>query len=638
MKLNQLFVLFGLFVLNVTVAQVQIPGNYMSRFPYYIGNTRLEIEQYLGKNNRYLVFTVDTAQIDTTGNTDASVIIQSLIDKAALETGPDTFVTVLLPAGRLRIEQTLNIPSHVMLKGRGSRTTLLLATGENRHGISISPANLAPLFTLALARDAGRGSREIWVDKQKLLDYTALHGMPRYLMLRRLDDQDLITSSWAKGSVSEHYYVGEVRDSGSYSIIRLAHPLFALETRPSGEHVSIATRTDFRADSNFSELCFLPYVEAAGISCIRLQRMDSTVSQTSNIMLDQAYNCVVSEVDGLKTNFAHVCVNNSAFNIIKRCAFRQGFGYGGGGRAYGVVLQMGSSSNVVVDNYFDKLRHSMLLQAGANNNVLFANMSVNTFWSEFPADASGDIVLHGNYVYANLVEMNSVQQLVIDDSHGKNGPHNLFYRNQFRNYGVLMRVANGSDSQVFFANEIIGTGGLKGLFLLKDNGHFVYGNRVQGQLAQGQDDVAYPGFIFQPPCYVLGKISPVCFSTNGPAYGAPFNPADDLLPAARRKEADDTSGCVAAYDVQYAYTSSLYKETAPPEVFLFYPNPATNQIRVEVIHAGVLSVFNSRTELMQSFDLLPGSHVLNLEGFPHGFYILRYADVQGMSAAKILVE
>ncbi|MBK6996924.1 MAG: hypothetical protein IPH31_19135 [Lewinellaceae bacterium] len=38
----------------------------------------------------------------------------------------------------------------------------------------------------------------------------------------------------------------------------------------------------------------------------------------------------------------------------------------------------------------------MLLQSGSNGNVLGYNFSTDPYWEEFPNDAAGDIVLHGN--------------------------------------------------------------------------------------------------------------------------------------------------------------------------------------------------------------------------------------------------
>jgi hypothetical protein len=127
------------------------------------------------------------------------------------------------------------------------------------------------------------------------------------------------------------------------------------------------------------------------------------------------------------------------------------------------------------------------LQAAANGNVIAYNYSYNPYWKEgwFPANAAGDIVLHGNYPYSNLFEGNIVQNLVIDNSHGINGAGNIFFRNRIENYGVVMN-GNSGDNMYFIANEISGSGLLKGLFTLTGNqteiANYIKGNTQAGSV------------------------------------------------------------------------------------------------------------------------------------------------------------
>jgi hypothetical protein len=56
------------------------------------------------------------------------------------------------------------------------------------------------------------------------------------------------------------------------------------------------------------------------------------------------------------------------------------------------------------------------------------------------------MVLHGNYPFANLFEGNINQNTVIDNSHGKNGPYNTFFRNRSELWGVVMNNSPATDS------------------------------------------------------------------------------------------------------------------------------------------------------------------------------------------------
>ncbi|MCB0642162.1 MAG: T9SS type A sorting domain-containing protein, partial [Phaeodactylibacter sp.] len=149
---------------------------------------------------------------------------------------------------------------------------------------------------------------------------------------------------------------------------------------------------------------------------------------------------------------------------------------------------------LIENNVFKRLRHSMILQAGANGNVFSYNYSTDPYWTEvgLPPNSAGDIVLHGNFPYSNLFEGNIAQNIVLDDSHGEQGPYNTFFRNRAEGFGILMSAVVPTDKQNFIGNEV--TGGL-GLFYLSGDNHFSYGNNVLGQILPNPitilDDTTY---------------------------------------------------------------------------------------------------------------------------------------------------
>ncbi len=629
--------LLALLSIHVAYAQVEIPAAYKSHFPYHTGHTAFEIN--VGKEGKFhKTCTMDPEDLDTNGMADVSHIIQAFMNKQAVSAGNDTCVTIVLPAGKLRIQNTLEIPSNMVLKGQGKTTVLLLQTGENKHGIHIGPRNHGDGFSFRLKASVARGDKTISIDRQDYQQYLEQYGQLRYIVLQKLDDAKLLTSGWAKGSVREHFYVTGVELTGTSAVVSLGHPLAALEGIADVEDIRMTARTAFSGDSALTRVYSPDYVLNAGVMCMQLLRIDSTASQTSNIYLDQAYNCIVSAVDSRQTNYSHICINNSAFNLVKRCRISGSFGYGGGGRGYGIVMQMGSSSNVVMDNHLEKLRHSILLQAGANGNVIYANWSVSPFWEEslMPADAAGDLVLHGNYVYSNLFEMNNVQQVVIDNSHGRNGPFNMFYRNRIANYGILMSASNGSDSQVFVGNEITSPDLFKGLYVLKDKGHFEYGNRVKTSVMPPQTHDLYPYFMWRPDCKKSHRgIRAICFPAAETApYGAPFFDTDDTLPAA----AMSNNRCHADYDRQFENLTNV-TDAESIQQFAVYPNPVYNSFVVENADEGVLSMYNAQGRLVREWRITAGRNGCDVAGFPPGMYLLRLQLVSGgIQTARIVLR
>jgi len=142
-----------------------------------------------------------------------------------------------------------------------------------------------------------------------------------------------------------------------------------------------------------------------------------------------------------------------------------------------------SNEILIENNIFKRLRHSMILQAGTNGNVFSFNYSYDPFWTSIPSNSAGDIVLHGNYIFANLFEQNIVQNMVIDNSHGPNGPNNTFFRNRGELYGIFFSATN-SPGQNFIGNEITNTGfpfNIVNYNIIGAN-HFLYGNNNKGSI------------------------------------------------------------------------------------------------------------------------------------------------------------
>ncbi len=220
--------------------------------------------------------------------------------------------------------------------------------------------------------------------------------------------------------------------------------------------------------------------KAIGIECISIVRLDSVTAQNSNIYFNYAVHSWVSGVNSKYCNFAHITMENSNNILVNNCYFTKGYGYGGGGRAYGTVLQFTSGNCLIFNNIFEHLRHSVLLQAGVNGNVISYNYSFDPYWEEalYPSDFGGDLVCHGNFVFANLFEGNICSKMSIDNSHGINGPYNTFFRNRSEKYGFSINFGAGS-SMNFIANELPHPSALISTF---GTDHLIIGNVLKGIL------------------------------------------------------------------------------------------------------------------------------------------------------------
>lgn len=223
---------------------------------------------------------------------------------------------------------------------------------------------------------------------------------------------------------------------------------------------------------------------------LTIDRVDRTEGQTSNIFIQYAADCSVINVDSRMANYSHITIENSTGCLMLHNRFINAFSHGNGGKGYGVTLQYGATNNEVSGCVFDSLRHGVVMQLGANTNWIVENYFKNGFWEDvrLPKKAAGDIVLHGNYPYMNFVEGNICNNIVIDNSHGLNGPSNLFQFNKTLLYGFYMNKKSVDGITYVLENEIFKSGCFKGK--LKFSGNYIEscGNRVNQKMKNNEGE------------------------------------------------------------------------------------------------------------------------------------------------------
>lgn len=436
---------------------------------------------------------VDTLGADPTGARTSDAAVAAALDQVR-EGG-----TVVFGPGTYLLRQPIAVPSGTTIRGAGAdATTLRMGVGTGVDPIRIQGSMLrmiAPLNT-----PSARG------DSVLVTPFGAEGGE---LMLRlTMQDSDLVFSDWARGSVGQ-----------------------LLEVR-SRRGDSLLLRTPLRLDVDTARQPYLAFIRPAEgimLRCFTIEQMDSSTQEVDNISISHARDIVIDGVRSRKTNFGHIVFESSMHCTVTRCDLAESYGYGGGGRGYGVVLQFTSGDIRIEDNVFRTLRHSVLLQAGANGNAIAYNASDAPYWESFPADAAGDVVLHGNWVFANLAEGNDVAHIVIDNSHGANGHHNAFLRNRAREYGLFMGASPYADSTMILGNEITNTGIIKGLFTIGGKGVLSVGNYVKGRRTPAADSTPVP------TSFIYGRMPALYDGRRWPPHGSALVAERDTIPARRRQ-------------------------------------------------------------------------------------------------------
>lgn len=394
-------------------------------------------------------------QMDPSGVQSTSILLDSILDANSGQK-----IRIHFPIGTFLFDQTIQLGSDVILEGEGANLTHFVFNLSGTGNAIEAAGQLLSSSTSFLQLEG--------VKNQSLIVVGSNHGFNAgdWLKLSQ-NDLDLVYSSWAVGSVGQIIQVDSVQGDTLY----LHSPLrmnYEMARQPK------ATK--------------LNPVSHVAVRCISLERMDDTApEQASTISFTNTVHSYVDGVSSVKCTFAHVELTSCSNVDVRKSYFKDAFDYGGGGRAYGVVMHFTSNECRIEDNIFDHLRHAILLQAGANGNVSAFNFAVNPNWTNsnplLTANSAGELVLHGNYVYSNLFEQNKVGNIVIDNSHGANGPDNVFYRNLATLYGVFFSDAT-SPNQLIIGNEISNTSFPYSFvnYSVNGTGHFLFGNNNKGTI------------------------------------------------------------------------------------------------------------------------------------------------------------
>ncbi|HPQ45288.1 MAG TPA: glycosyl hydrolase family 28-related protein [Syntrophales bacterium] len=362
---------------------------------------------------------------------------------------------IYFPAGTYFLESRITMPEGVILRGeRPANTSLLFRV----IGHCISVAKNQP----GVFQDVVSG-HTIHSSTIEVADGSIFHTGD-YAEIREENDPSWEASDWASHVVGQIVRITDV----SENILTIGSSL----------------RITYEADLH-PEIRKITPITEVGIENLMVSRqLTGTSVQRDNaytISFTYAARCWVRGVESSYAFGAHVDISGSTQIEVIGCYLHDAHEYDGGGSGYGVKIQYKSGECLIQDNIFKHLRHSMLVQAGANGNVFGYNYSTEPERTEIPSEISSDITGHGNYPYGNLFEGNVCKHIWIDNSHGANGPLSTFFRNRAELYGFNMTDDLG-DRQNIVGNEtfegswsiLVGDG-----YSLKGTGHFQYGNNTE---------------------------------------------------------------------------------------------------------------------------------------------------------------
>ena len=394
---------------------------------------------------------------------------------------------VYFPSGTYLFRETLQIPDSLTIRGDGASNTHVIFNLNHQPVDAIQIKGSAEEDFVALSGGYQKGSNKIWTasgNQFQTGDWVEIR--------EKNGSWNTVPADWAA------YAVGQIEQIVDIS----GDTLF----------LSNALRIDY--DQNLEpQIQKINPVKNAGIQCLSLKRVDSTGNGGGyNMFFGLAANCRVRAVESDSSNGSHVYISRSTLVRITGCAFMNAFLYDGTAtHGYGLTIADHSGACLIADNTFHRLRHAMMVKAGANGNVFSYNYSHDVYRTEFPVDLSGDISLHGHYPFANLFEGNVVQNMIIDHYWGPAGPWNTFFRNRADSWGIIMTPSDTTETgrQNFVGNETTNDSFYHGQFEINDNDNFLYGNKILGAwIPSGTNDLNDSSYYLStPPFYWPDSIS-----------------------------------------------------------------------------------------------------------------------------------
>lgn len=527
---------------------------------------------------------------------DSNQLVSDEMNRLIENAGTDSII-FYFPAGTYVFNEPIKLTSNKIFKGDSTDVSEL-------RFVDFADDDLIQVYgnrlrdTFLVENQPRKGSFRIKLDRNHDFE-------PGDFVYLFQDDEDKLGSDWA-------FY-----STGHLATVRSVNGRVVFVETPINQH--------FETSRN-PRLYEIEPIENVFFQCLKIKATAPSTRQKSNIYFKFARNCGVSGIESFNCEFAHIRVHQSTEVTVFGSYFQDGFTYGNGGKAYGVAVEFGSARCLVENNIFNHLRHSILFQSGANNNVAGYNYSKNPHWRDvsLPFDAAGELVFHGNYTFSNLLEGNIVQNMVSDDSHSFNGPFNTFFRNRTEGYGFTNGFAPPSDSQNLVGNVIVQSPNpfIPAFFVTPGEGHLLHGNFYQGAIRPAEtNDISemslylteLPDFLAEMPGW-----EPIG-SPNG--LGTEFNPAKS-----RSEIYDVKSYCRWEGFPPDTTTFVENIESDLPEIF---PNPSSSGlifIKTKSGNTFDLKMFSSIGKLVFDQSNLESGESIDAAFLPKGIYFLRFRE------------
>lgn len=350
---------------------------------------------------------------------DVGAALQAASTDAAARAPPGGHCVVTLPAGTFRLTAPVYLRDGVVIQGAGAEQTVVQAHLPTASPVFAAVGGAAAFAELGEVTRGDKGARRLTVSATAAAAAAALLAEgPVYGEVSVENDPAKFPPEWAQDYAA--FGIGQV-----FRVIAVEGDALVLDRRLNEPYLTRARRLELRGAAQV--------VERAGLADLRVVRLDAHHAGT--VLFDRTADAFLLRVWLEKTGWAHVHLDRSLACTIRQSYLFDAHDFGDGGQGYGVNLRQHTTGCLVEDNALRRLRHAVLLQLGANGNVVAYNAAEdardNLGWLK------ADISLHGHYTHMNLIEGNDVEKIHVSDWWGP-APYHTVFANRVSRGGITV--------------------------------------------------------------------------------------------------------------------------------------------------------------------------------------------------------
>ena len=340
-----------------------------------------------------------------------------------------------LSAGTYNISGGLTIPSNVVLRGAGPKSTILNAGASGAASSFISfGSGSTPLANDSVAITAGATAASTSITLADASDV----AVGSYLMVTQLNDPTYVsittnngTCTWCDGGLGWNgtRVQGQIVQATAVSgnKVTISPALYIAYSR-----TPLATPFDMGATN-------------AGVEDLQVY-MNNTGYDIANFMLQGASYSWIRNVESNYTDGDHVELHWGYRNEIRDSYFHDAFTHGAGSTDADIFIADKTSGTLVENNALRRLHQSIMLNWGAAGNVIAYNYIDNNFDTVGFNTLFGGLNVHGAHPMFNLWEGNMAPKLDADYFWGSSS-HNTAFRNWFKGTAMIYGPLTGRGAE-----------------------------------------------------------------------------------------------------------------------------------------------------------------------------------------------